>query len=561
MRFWRIAKVPAIIATAIVFLTGCVGNSDLQGGGHQTGSNPDKVIMAYGSEPKNPLTPGSTNESGGLRVIELLFEGLRAYDANGKPINALAESIETADSQNWTIKVKRGAKFSNDEAITAKTFVDSWNFTALSSNLQINGFFFESIEGYGDVSAVTETTTADGAPLSSPSPRAQTMSGLSAPDDQTLTVRLTRPEADWSLRLGYAAFYPLPSQALKDPKKFGENPIGNGPYKMEKEGAWNHDQSISLVRNTGYSGPRAAQNGGVTFKFYTDPGPAYTDLQADNLDVSDILPANALKTYNSDFQGRNAAKPVAVNAALVIPPYNTNFQGEAGKLRRQALSHAVNREEITKVVFNGARTPAREFTSPMLEGYSDAIPGNDVLSFDVGKAKDLWARAEAMNPYDASRPLVISTNTDGGNKEWVDAVAKGWENSLGIKTDVRALPRFADLLNMRQSQSLPGLTSTAWQGDYPSLYNFLGLEWSTWASANLERFSYPEFDALLQEGLQATDSAQANAKFNQAQEVLFRELPALPLWYNNQPVVWSNNVLSAETGWNGVILYYNIRAK
>ena len=561
MRFWRTPKVPAIIATAIMLLTGCVGEAGLKGGGQQTGSNPDKIITAYGSEPKNPLMPGGTNESGGLRVIELLFEGLRAYDPNGKPINALAESIETADSQNWIIKIKPGAKFSNDEPITAKTFVDSWNFAALSTSGQINGFFFESIEGYGDLSAVTETTMGDGHTVSSPAPRAQTMSGLEAKDDHTLTVRLARPEADWSLRLGYAAFYPLPSQALKDPKKFGENPVGNGPYKMEKEGSWVHDQSISLVRNPAYSGPRAAQNGGVTFKFYTDPGPAYTDLQADNLDVSDVLPANALKTYKRDFQNRNAAKPVAVNAALVIPPYNTNFQGEAGKLRRQALSHAVNREEITRVVFNGARTPAREFTSPVLEGYSDSIPGNDVLSFDVGKAKDLWARAEAMKPYDASRPLVISTNTDGGNKEWVDAVAKGLENNLGIKTDVRSLPRFADLLNMRQSQSLPGLTSTAWQGDYPSLYNFLGQEWSTGASANLEKFSYPEFDALLSEGLQATDTGQANAKFNQAQEILFRELPALPLWYNNQPLVWSNNVLSAETGWNGVILYYNIRAK
>lgn len=252
---------------------------------------------------------------------------------------------------------------------------------------------------------------------------------------------------------------------------------------------------------------------------------------------------------------------MAVNAALVIPPYNANFQGEAGKLRRRALSHAINREEITRVIFNGTRTPATEFTSPVLDGYSDSIPGNDVLKFDADKAKKLWEQAEALKPYDAGKPLIFTTNNDGGNKEWVDAVAKGMENNLGIKTAVQALPRFADLLNLRVSQSLPGLTSTAWQGDYPSLYNFLGLEWSTGASANLENFSYPEFDGLLEEGLRSIDPAQANAKFNQAQEVLFRELPALPLWYNNQPLVWSNSVLAAETGWNGVILYYNVRAK
>ncbi|MFF2299798.1 ABC transporter substrate-binding protein [Arthrobacter sp. NPDC058127] len=550
----RTSKVLGVVAIAALALTAC-------NGGGSVVATPSKIITAYGNEPQNPLLPGNTNESNGLRVVDLLFEGLRAYDANGKPINALAESIETTDSQNWSIKVKSGAKFTNGEAITAKTFVDSWNFAALSTNLQNNSFFFESIDGYADVSAVTETTGADGKKSFTPAPTAQTMSGLAAGDDQTITVKLSQPEADWSLRLGYSAFYPLPFEALKDPKKFGENPVGNGPYKFEKEGAWLHDQSISLVKNTDYTGPRAAKNGGVTFKFYTDPGPAYTDLQANNLDVTDILPSNALKTYKTDFPDRNAAKPIALNEALIIPPYNPNFQGESGKLRRQALSYAINRGEICTVIFNGTRTPANEFTAPVLDGYSASIPGNDVLKFDPAKAKELWAQAEKIKPYDASKPLQIASNTDGGNREWIDAVANGFKNNLGIQAEIQSFARFADVLNLRQSRSLPGLTRTAWQGDYPSLYNFLGPVWKTGASANFEKFSYPEFDKLLEEGLRAKDTREANDKFNKAQEVLFKELPGLPLWYNNHPIVWSNNVLSAETGWNGAILYYNITAK
>ncbi|KII26817.1 ABC transporter substrate-binding protein, partial [Arthrobacter sp. AK-YN10] len=432
---------------------------------------------------------------------------------------------------------------------------------ALSTNLQNNGFFFESIEGYADVSAVNETTGADGKKTSTPAPTAQTMSGLAAKDDQTITVKLSQPEADWSLRLGYSAFYPLPSEALKDPKKFGENPVGNGPYKFEKEGAWVHDQSISLVKNPDYTGPRAAKNGGVTFKFYTDPGPAYTDLQADNLDVTDVLPSNALKTYTTDFQDRNSTKPVANNSTLNIPGYNKNFQGEAGKLRRQALSHAINRDEITKVIFNGTRTPATEYTAPVLDGYSDSIKGNDVLKFDVQKAKDLWAEAEKIQPYDSSKPLQIASNTDGGNKEWIDAVANGFKNNLGIEAEIQPFAKFAEVLDLRKSQSLPGLTRAGWQGDYPSLYNFLGPVWATNASSNYEKYSNPEFDKLLKEGLGAKTPEEANAKFNQAQEILFQDLPGLPLWYLNRPIVWSNNVVSAETGWNGGILYYNIEAK
>jgi oligopeptide transport system substrate-binding protein len=559
MRFKRTSKALGIVAIAALALTGCGGGGTT--GGATASSDPNKIITAYSNEPQNPLLPANTSEVLGGRVVELLFEGLRAYDPSGKPVNAVAESIESADAQNWTIKVKKGTKFTNGEEITAKTFVDSWNFAALSTNLQVNGTFFESIEGYDAVSAVQKATSADGKVTTTPAPTAQTMSGLVLKDDSTISVKLAQPEADWSLRLGYSAFYPLPSAALKDPKTYGENPVGNGPYKMAKEGAWVHDQSISLVKNADYSGPRAAKNGGVTFKFYTDPGPAYTDLQADNLDVTSDLPSNALKTYTSDFQGRNAAKPVASNGTLNIPAYNPNFQGEAGKLRRQALSYAINREEICKVVFNGTRTPATEYTAPVLDGYSNKIPGSEVLKFDPAKAKDLWAQAEKIKPYDGSKPLQIASNTDGGNKEWIDAVANGFKNNLGIQAEIQPFAKFAEVLNLRKSQSLPGLTRAGWQGDYPSLYNFLGPVWKTGASSNYEKFSYPEFDKLLQEGLAAKDTGEANAKFNKAQEVLFKELPGLPLWYLNRPIVWSNNVISAETGWNGGILYYNISAK
>ena len=561
MRFTRTSKALGIVAIAALALTGCGAGGGSNDGASNSAGDPAKVISAYSNEPQNPLLPANTNEVYGGRVVELLFEGLRTYDADGKPVNALAESIESPDAQNWTIKVKQGQKFTNGEEITAKTFVDAWNFAANSKNLQNNGFFFESIEGYADVSAVSETVGADGKTSSTPAPTAETMSGLVATDDSTNTVKLVQPEADWSLRLGYSAFFPLPSAALADPKAYGENPVGNGPYKFEKEGAWVHDQSISLVKNADYSGPRESKNGGVSFKFYTDPGPAYTDLQGDNLDITDVLPSNALSTYVSDFPDRNATKPVATNSTLNIPDYNPNFQGEAGKLRRQALSYAINREEIAKVVFNGTRTPAKAFVPPVIDGFKEGLKGSEILKFDATKAKDLWAQAEKIQPYDNSKPLLIASNTDGGNKEWIDAVANGFKNNLGIQAEIQPFAKFAEVLNLRKSQSLPGLTRAGWQGDYPSLYNFLGPVWATGASSNYEKYTNPEFDKLLKEGLAAKTTEEANAKFNAAQEILFKDLPGVPLWDYAKPIVWSNNVVKAETGWNGGIRYFDITAK
>ena len=556
MRFTRTSKALGIMAIAAIALTGCGAGGGSNDGASRAAGDPEKIITAYSNEPQNPLLPANTNEVYGGRVVELLFEGLTVYSPSGESQNALAESIESPDGQNYTIKVKSGSKFSNGEEVTAKSFVDAWNFAALSTNAQANSSFFESVEGYDAVSAVKKEGESE-----VPAPTAETMSGLVLKDDSTIEVKLTQPEADWPLRLGYSAFMPLPSAALEDPKAFGENPVGNGPYKMAKEGAWQHDSQIELVKNPDYTGSREAKNGGVTFKFYTDPAPAYTDIQGNNLDVTDVLPTNALKTYTTDFPENHLNKPYAGNSTLNIPGYLPEFQGEAGKLRRQAISMAINREEITDVIFSGTRIPAKDFTSPAVDGYNENVPGSEVLTFDAAKAKEAWEKADAISPWPADKVLQLAYNTDGGNKEWIDAVANNLKNNLGIQAEGQPFAKFAELLDLRKSQTLPGFARAGWQADYPSLYNFLGPLLRTGASANYEGYSNPEFDQLLVEGLGAKSTDDANAKFTEAQEVLFQDLPNLPLWYSARQVVWSQNVTNVDSGWNGVIQYYNITAK
>ena len=98
------------------------------------------------------------------------------------------------------------------------------------------------------------------------------MSGLEVVDDLTFTVKLKQPESDFPLRLGYSAFYPLPESAFEDIEAFGENPVGNGPYMLDGEGAWKHNEKIDLVKNPDYDGPREAQNGGLDDHLLRHPG-------------------------------------------------------------------------------------------------------------------------------------------------------------------------------------------------------------------------------------------------------------------------------------------------
>jgi len=535
------------VATALV-LAGCSTGTETA----PADTDATAIVSVNGSEPQNPLVPANTNETGGGKIIDNLFAGLVYYNEKGEPQNDLAESIETTDSQNYTIKIKAGEKFTNGEEITAKSFVDAWQWAALLSNAALNSYFFEDIQGfsYEEDSELT---------------------GLKVVDDQTFTVALNAPRSDFPLRLGYSAFYPLPSVAYDDIAAFGENPIGNGPYKLAAEGAWEHNVKIELVVNPDYTGGRKPVNGGLSIVFYATQDAAYAALLGEDLDILDTIPESALKTYNDDLGDRAINVPSAIFQSITIPSDTTNFskpdvyehfQGEEGNLRRQAISHAIDRDTITDVIFDGTRTPAHDFTSPVIDGYSEDVPGSDVLEYDEAKAKDLWAQADAISPWEGT--FTISYNADGGHASWVDAVANSIKNVLGIDAEGDPYPTFAEVRTLisKNAEGKRDIDSTAlrtgWQADYPGLFNFLGPIYATNAGSNDGDYSNPEFDDLLDKGSEAADTATANGFFQEAQAVLFKDLPAIPLWYSTVQAGYGEDVQNVAIDWHSVPLYYQV---
>lgn len=342
-------------------------------------------VLAYGGQPQNPLIPTATNENLGGRVIDNLWEGLVRYETDGTAVNAVAESITSEDNVTWTVKIKPGLTFSDGQPINAESFVKAWNYGAVGSNAQLNSYFFYPIKGFDEAQA----------------DEAESLEGLTVVDDQTFTIELNQPEASFPDRLGYSAFFPLPASAWDDLEAFGRNPIGNGPYKMAGPDAWQDDVEIALVPNENYQGDVQVANEGLTFKFYADSSdPAYTDLQAGNLDVMEQVPASALSTYETDDKVQAFNSPGSVFQSITIPMDAPHFEGEEGQLRRQAISMAINREEICDKIFNGSRTPATEFSSPVMPGYNGEIPGSEVLEYNPEKAKELWAEADKISKWE-----------------------------------------------------------------------------------------------------------------------------------------------------------------
>jgi oligopeptide transport system substrate-binding protein len=517
----------ALAAAGALTLSGCTSGSPESTG--EAGAS-SAIVTVNNTEPQNPLIPTNTNEVGGGLVIQNLFAGLVYYDAEGAVHNDVAESIETDDAQTYTIKIRDGLTFTNGDPVNAESFVTAWNYGAALDNEQLSSYFFESIEGFSYDENVEE------------------LSGLEIVDDLTFSVKLQQPESDFPLRLGYTAYFPLPESAWDDIEAFGENPMGNGPYMFDGEGAWQHNERITLVKNEDYDGPREAQNGGVDMILYASTDAAYADLQGGNLDVIQEIPDSALQTFETEFEGRSVNQPGAANATITIPDRLPHFGGDEGKLRRAAISHAIDREEITDVIFNGTRTPAKDFTSPVIDGYSEDIPGSEVLEFDVDMAKDLWAQADAISPWEGSFQLAY--NADSPNQGWVDAIANQLKNNLGIEAAGAPVPTFAEFRTSITERQIQTPFRTGWQFDYPSMFNGLGPIYGTDAGSNDGDYSNAEFDKLLDEGSAATEVEAGIEKFQQAQEILFEDLPAIPLWYTNAMGAWGEQVDNVEFGWD-----------
>ena len=102
---------------------------------------------------------------------------------------------------------------------------------------------------------------------------------------------------------------------------------------------------------------------------------------------------------------------------------------------------------------------------------------------------------------------------------------------------------------------------TGWQMDYPSLDNFLGPIYAKGAGSNDSVYDNPEFDALLKKGDTASSTDEAIKSYQEAEKILVKDMPAIPLWYSNATGGHSDAVSNVKFDVFGVPIYTNITKK
>lgn len=537
---WKTLTVMVACGALVLPLAAC--------GSSSAGGSDDNIVRVYGCEPQNPLIPTDTNEVCGGNPETLLFSELIGFDAKGNPKNEVADSIEANDDNTeYTIKLKKGWKFTDGTEVKAENFTRAWSYGANAKNAQLGASFFAPIQGFEDLQK--DGLKGD-----------EQLSGLTVVDDYTFTVKLNAPSSVFKTMLGYSGYAPLPDSFFDDPKAFGENPVGNGAYKFD---SWDHNQSIKLSKNPDYKGSFPAKNDGVWFMVYTDPQPAYADVEAGNLDSMDTVPTSALSTFESDDQVQAVNEPGNVSQSFTFAANQKHFSlDDEGRLRRAAVSMAIDREQIIDKVSNGTNTPAVDFTAPLIPGYSESVPGNEVLQYNPDKAKELWEQANQIAPWGDDESFDIAYNADGGGKDIYDAICNSIHNTLGIKSQATPYPTFSEMRDDITDRKITTAFRSGWQPDYPSAYSYLyslyDSESADGKGSNDGDYKNPEFDALIDKANTESSDDAAEQDYRQAQEILFKDLPAVPLWYANNKGVAAKNVKGFTLTWQGIEDYRNM---
>ncbi|WEV53340.1 ABC transporter substrate-binding protein [Bifidobacterium sp. ESL0704] len=546
LRKWSVRLIAGLAASAaLISVAGC-GNS--AGNGDQQGpkASSDTIIKVDNTEPQSPLVPADTNEMGGGKVIRYLFEGLVSYDAKGKQHLEVAKSITpNADATQYTIKLNDGWKFSNGEKVTASSFANAWSYAANVKHAQKQSSRMSIIKGYDEMQSPNTPTDAK-------------LSGLEVKDPLTLVVTLKSPDSVFPIQLAHQSFFPLPTVAFKDMKAFGKAPVGDGPYKFK---SWQPNTDILVVKNPDYKGSRKAANGGIDYRVYTSQDAAYSDLQSGNLDVMEEVPQSVLKTFRSDSTVKAFVQPGSAYQGFIIPEGLPHFAlGKEGSLRRQAISMAINRQQIIAKIYQNTKSASTDFTSPLVPEHSSKLKNSGNLQYNPKKAKELWKQADAISKFTGT--FKIAYNADAAHKPWVDAVCNSLKNTLGIDALGDAYPTFSDIRNQVTNKTIKTAYRSGWMLDYPTAEDYMTPLYASWSAdghgSNDGDYKSPEFDAALNKALAQTDVAKRTADFEAAQEILLNDMPSIPLWNEDVAAAASTKVGNVHFDYTNLPTYNTV---
>ncbi|HEV3364991.1 MAG TPA: ABC transporter substrate-binding protein, partial [Acidimicrobiia bacterium] len=413
---------------------------------------------------------------GGYKLVKLLFTGLTTFEQNRDL--TMHPGVAERWSSNpgctvWTFSLRRST-FSNDEPVTAESFIRGWTRAADGRAASPFAYHLSVIQGYD---ALHGTASAP--------PSASTFSGLSAPDPQTLVVRLNAADCEFDKRTLHIVYSPVPSVAgSADDRTYNEAPIGNGPFMLKPSLGWEHEKRISLVRNDSYFGAKPHLDG-IEFVIFAHgtPAPApYPAFQAGELDVASV-PIGIRRAAEARYSPQGAFLLQLPFTVSYLAPNNARPPLNNPDARR-AISLAIDREAIAQALGEGVGASVgagatSAFVGPPFGSYHQRGVC-DACRYDPAAAKELASRS-GLGPGTQIRLL--------GSGALVQAYKQQIETSLGIVVEADGLA-----VNEKRDRGDFDLYPTTWTADYPTPDTFLGPLLGKGSPENFSRYDNVEYE-------------------------------------------------------------------
>ncbi|MDI9222009.1 peptide ABC transporter substrate-binding protein [Pantoea sp. EA-12] len=450
-----------------------------------------------------------------IQVMRDLFEGLTNQDAHGKIVPGVALSWSSNDNKTWIFTLRKDARWSNGDPVTAQDFVYSWQRLVDPKNSSPFAWF-AALSGMENAEAITKG-------LMSPDKL-----GVTATDATHLKVTLSRPVPWFPSMVANAAMYPVPQKVIEQNGDGWTSPgklVGNGAYQLQDRVV---NEKIVLVRNPHYWDDSHSVLTKVTFIPINEESSATKRYRAGDIDITESFPKNMYALLKKELPGQ-------VYTPDQLGTYYYAFNTEKGPTAdvrvRKALSWSIDRRIIAEKVLGTGEKPAWHFTPDVTAGFT---PQQSYLQ--QHSQQELNAQAKALLTaagYGPGKPLHLTLlyNTSESHQKIAIAVASMWKKNLGVNVTLQN-QEWKTYIDSRNSGSFDVIRAS-WVGDYNEPSTFLSLLTST-HSGNIARFHSADYDAVLSKASMETSVAARNTDYNKAEQIIADQAPIAPIYqYTN----------------------------
>lgn len=470
-----------------------------------------ELVRNNGSEPSS-LDPHKVESDVENNIISDLFEGLVSVSPAGEIEPRLAEKWENKDNTVWTFHLRPGVTWSDGTAITAQDIV--WSWQRLVSPLTASPYASYP----GNMHIVNGAEIAQGQ-------KAPETLGVKAVDDATLEVTLTQPNAAFLAMLAHPSLVPLDKVLISrygDKWTKPEHIVTSGPYKLSQ---WVVNERIVAERNPRYWDNAHTVINKVTYLPISFETADVNRYKAGEIDIVYTVPINQFAQLKKTMGDQLDVSP---QLATYYYEFNTTRPPFNDPRVRRALNMALDKDIIAEKVLGQGQRPAWLISQPDIGGVNLHNP--EYASWPrekrIAEAKKLLSEAG----YNETHPLVFNLlyNTSESHQRIAIAASSMWKKNLGVEAKLQN-QEWKTMLDAMHTHNFDAVRY-AWIADYDDAATFLN-NFRTGDSENTSQYSNPAYDEALRNAAKASDSTARGKFYQQAEDLLGQDVPAIPVYH------------------------------